>query len=141
MDHAQTGELLARIQVHDNRQIGLVTIEEWQHELKDTSYADALEAVREHRRTSTEYLTASHVLAGVKRIRDGRLVGIDEYRAAFPGDPDDARAELAWWRGAIKSVADGTPPDDVFTMPVLEARPLQQLEAAAGATFRRVPRR
>jgi hypothetical protein len=133
MDVAQTGLLLARIQVHDNRQIGAVTIEEWHHDLQGLAYVDALDAVREHRRTSTEYLTANHVIAGVRRIRDRRLDGIDVYRCAFPGDPDDWRAELAWWNTCRGRVADGEDPDVVFDMPVLVTREMPVLEG----TFRR----
>lgn len=114
MDITETGMLLARIQVHDNRQIGGVTIEEWQHDLAGVDYADALQVVRAHRAKSTEYLTANHILVGVTRLRNERAQGAD--RIDPPPveelDPDDWRAFMAWQRRTTAAVAKGelTPP-------------------------------
>jgi hypothetical protein len=111
VDLNETGELLARIQVHDNRQIGAVTIEEWQHDLAKVAYADALQVVRDHRAKSTEYLTANHILVGVRKLRAALMEGAD--RVQPPSDlPDDPKAYIEWLRSTRAAVASGqlTPP-------------------------------
>jgi hypothetical protein len=136
MNHAEAGELLARIQVHDNRQVGEVTIEEWQHDLASIDYGDALAAVREHRRASTEYLTANHVIQGVKRIREKRLEGFDADMVDYPGDPDDIPGYLAWRRRTVALVASGGQPP-----PADRAQLVTRPMPALGGVLKRPPSR
>lgn len=138
MNLLETGELLARIQVHDNRQVGAVTIEEWQHDLSKVAYADALQVVRDHRRSSTEYLTANHILVGVRKMRNKLADGADRILPppAEELDPDDTAAYNAWLRGTLKAVVDRklTPP------PEERPRPLSaEMRAAATGVGRPIP--
>jgi len=103
----ETSELLARIQVGDNRKVDDLVIEEWWHLVKDLRLADAVEAVREHRRVSGEYLTAQHVRAGVKRLRSARLD-----RTPLPEPPGGMTPVeyRDWLRETRTAIADGRPP-------------------------------
>ena len=69
MNIEDTNQLLIRIQVIDNRQIGDSTVLAWHELVEDLELAPALEAVRLHFRESREYLTPAHVRAGIERIR------------------------------------------------------------------------
>ena len=69
MNIEETNQLLIRIQVIDNRQIGDSTVLAWHELVEDVDLATALEAVRLHFRESTQYLTPAHVRAGIERIR------------------------------------------------------------------------
>jgi len=103
----ETSELLARIQVGDNRKVDDLVIEEWWHLVRDLRLDDAIEAVREHRRVSGEYLTAQHVRAGVRRLRSQRLE-----RTPLPEPPGGMTPVeyLAWLRTTRQAIADGRPP-------------------------------
>lgn len=68
MNIQQTNQLLARIQVIDNRQIGDSTVLAWHELVGDLDYAASVEAVRLHFRESTSYLLPAHVVQGVARI-------------------------------------------------------------------------
>ncbi|WP_336642823.1 hypothetical protein [Microbacterium sp. MMO-113] len=80
MDITQTADLLAEVQLIDNRRIEEATLVAWHRLVDDLDYSEAVEAVRLHFRTSTTYLTPAHVRAAVERIR---LAGLgpqqDEY--------------------------------------------------------------
>ncbi len=68
MNIEETNQLLIRIQVIDNRQIGDSTVIAWHELVADLDYGLAVEAVKLHQRESTAYLTPAHVRANVKRI-------------------------------------------------------------------------
>lgn len=68
MNIKETNDLLVRIQVIDNRQIGDSTVLAWHELVEDLDYALAVEAVRLHFRESTSYLLPAHVRANVERI-------------------------------------------------------------------------
>jgi len=61
MDLRQTGQLLVRASVVDNRRVEEETIHAWHEVLADVDYTDAVDALLEHRRTSTEYLLPAHI--------------------------------------------------------------------------------
>lgn len=65
----ETAQLLAEIQLIDNRRIEKLTIRAWHELVEDLPYPAATEAVRLHFRESTAYLTPAHVRANVDRIR------------------------------------------------------------------------
>lgn len=64
----ETGKLLARAQVIDNRRVDEATILAWHDLVGDLDYGMAVEGVRLHFRESTAYLVPAHVRAGVERI-------------------------------------------------------------------------
>ncbi|GAA3948138.1 hypothetical protein [Microbacterium soli] len=68
MNIQETNQLLIRIQVIDNRQIGDSTVIAWHELVGDLDYGMAVEAVKLHQRESTAYLTPAHVRAGVERM-------------------------------------------------------------------------
>ena len=90
MNVQQTAQLLALIATVDNRQVDRATIAAWHDLVGHLDYAEACEAVREHRRNSTEYLVPAHVVRGVRVARAARLTAVPD---PLPDvDPDDVRA-------------------------------------------------
>lgn len=73
MNITETGKLLAYISLVDHRQVDQLYIRTWYDDFTyDLDYEDAYEAVRRHRRESSDYLQVAHIHAGVKRIRAER---------------------------------------------------------------------
>lgn len=73
MDIKETGILLAKISLIDNREASAETILAWQEILRDTDFNDALTALLEHYQTSTESVKPAHIYLGAKRIKADRL--------------------------------------------------------------------
>lgn len=74
MNIQETAAVLAKIKIGDNREVdskGLV-LREWHEAIGHLNFGDAIEAVAMHRRESTDYLLAAHVVANVKRVRAAR---------------------------------------------------------------------
>lgn len=69
MDIKETGILLAKISLVDNREASAETILAWQEILVNTDFEDALQALLEHHRESTEYVKPAHIVQGAKRIK------------------------------------------------------------------------
>ena len=88
--------LLARIQVLDNRQVDELTIQAWQPLMVDVKYSDAVEAVNQHARESTEYLKPAHII----RIVRERQRALEPPRSMSPEVPADC--------GHHRWVGDGT---------------------------------
>ena len=95
MNIQQTNQLLIRIQVIDNRQIGDSTVLAWHELVEDLDYATAVEAVKLHQRESTVYLTPAHVRAGVERIL---LAGLGARRDEFDNDVEADGPALAAYK-------------------------------------------
>lgn len=103
MNIIEIGKLLAVIGAVDRRQeAGKAEILAWHDLLKNVGYRDAETAVRTHRVESTDWLTATHVLKGVKRIQRGRL---DRVRA----EPNDVPGVASYdeQRALVEAIADG----------------------------------
>ncbi|MFD4957118.1 hypothetical protein [Microbacterium sp. NPDC058389] len=86
MNIQQTSELLARVQVIDNRRVEEATILAWHELLDDVDLPTAVEAVRLHFRESTAYLTPAHVRQNVDRIRRADDDPTDEWGNHLPVD-------------------------------------------------------
>ena len=74
MNATEAATVLAKIQLGDNRDIdaaGLV-LAEWIDSIGDLDFADAVEAVRMHRKLSTAYLLPAHLRENVRLIRSRR---------------------------------------------------------------------
>lgn len=80
-------QVLAKVQLGDNRQVDRLVLAEWQDTIGDLDFADAIEGVRMHRRESTEYLLPAHVRANV-RLLQARRERAERIKA------QQARAEL-----------------------------------------------
>ena len=103
MNIIEIGKLLAAIGAVDRRQeAGKAEILAWHDLLKDVDYRDAETAVRTHRIESTDWLTPTHVIKGVKRIRRERLQRVRVEPNDVPGvtSRDEQRA-------LVKAIADG----------------------------------
>lgn len=66
MDIKETGLLLAKMSLVDNRTCSQETILAWQEILQDTEYEDALTALLTHWRTSPDYIRPYHIVEGAK---------------------------------------------------------------------------
>ncbi|QWT24960.1 hypothetical protein KPL76_06275 [Subtercola sp. PAMC28395] len=64
--------VLAKVQLGDNRQVDKATLMEWFDTAGFLNGPDALEAVRMHRRESTDYLMPAHLIRNVGRIHEQR---------------------------------------------------------------------
>jgi|GEM_PF-7093495 len=72
MNAEQVAAVVAKIRLGDNRETSREVILEWVDSIGDLNFDDAVEAVRMHRKESTDYLTPAHVRAGVRRVRELR---------------------------------------------------------------------
>lgn len=82
----EVGKVLAKIQLGDNREVTPGVIAEWDDSIGDLKFADAIQAVREHRRNSTDYLQPAHIR---------RLVA--QRRALLPPADDSVPAHTHRW--------------------------------------------
>lgn len=106
----------------------------WAGLLRDVRLVDALEAVR-RLGMRQPFVSPADIVAEVLVVRAERLDGIDQWRGHYRGDPDDARAEIDWWRGCIRRIGDGERHDEVFEPQQLTARKMPALDNL----FRKVP--
>jgi len=72
MNVEECKQVLAKIQLGDNRQVDRLVILEWFETIGHLEFEDARGAVTLHRQESTDYLTAAHVCAGARRVRELR---------------------------------------------------------------------
>jgi hypothetical protein len=72
MNVEECKQVLAKIQLGDNRQVDRLVILEWFETIGHLEFEDARGAVTLHRQESTDYLTAAHVCAGARRVREVR---------------------------------------------------------------------
>lgn len=107
MQRSQTALLLAKAQLVDNRTVDEYVIEAWHEIVAPLDYDDAMAALTEHRRTSTEYLTPAHIVAGVRAIRKARLDRGTNAEGIPDADPDDVYSYLTALRERRLRLADG----------------------------------
>lgn len=103
MNIMETGKLLAVIGAVDRRQeASKAEILAWHDLLKGVDYRDAESAVHTHRVESSEWLTPTHVIKGVKRIQRERLQRVRVEPNDVPGVAlhDEQRA-------LTRAIADG----------------------------------
>lgn len=74
MNISETAAVLAKIRLIDNREVNELVIREWHDAIGHLAYADAIEAVREHRRTSTDYLQPAHLTGLAAQARPAQTV-------------------------------------------------------------------
>jgi len=70
VDITQTGMLLAKIALLENREATNETILAWQEILDDVDFDDAMEALVQHYRHSTESCKPAHVVRGARAIKE-----------------------------------------------------------------------
>lgn len=91
MNLRETAQLLAKVQLVDNRQVDELTVREWHDLLGHIELAHALEAVRMHRRSSSDYLLPAHVARGAALVRE-RLVAQGRLERQLAARQLEARA-------------------------------------------------
>jgi hypothetical protein len=72
MTPVEAAQLLTVVSKADNRQVDADTVRIWHTILQHVELADAIQAVRDHLASSTEYLMPIHVIRGVKAILAGQ---------------------------------------------------------------------
>jgi len=70
MDIKQTGVILAKIALIENREATNETILAWHEILSDLNYEDSLEALVQHYRHSTESCKPAHIVRGARAIKE-----------------------------------------------------------------------
>jgi hypothetical protein len=125
MKRSEVGELLTAIASTDNRTIGMLDVDTWHAILPaGMPLREAMAAVVNHRRTSTEWLQPKHIIDAVADVRRDRL-----RRAGIPPIPSDLdqSTERLWsrtWCAAVKDGADD--PQQIANEAVgIENRPLE----------------
>lgn len=103
MTKQEVAKLLAKISLIDNRKVDALTLAEWFDIVGHLDFVLAVEAVREHRQTSTDYLQPAHIVAIAYRLargnpsRESARLAIEEATAARSRRvpmPDDLRERL-----------------------------------------------
>ena len=72
MNTFELKQVLAKIQLGDNRQVDELVIREWGDTIGMLDFEDSIGAVTMHRQESTVYLQGAHIVANVKRIQKDR---------------------------------------------------------------------
>lgn len=72
MNVVEAGKLLALASGFDNRTVTVEIAQLWHEVLEFVNYEDAQEALKEHFKTSGEYLMPFHIVQGSMRARDRR---------------------------------------------------------------------
>ncbi|MDJ1370656.1 hypothetical protein [Gulosibacter molinativorax] len=116
MNIQETAQVLAKIQLGDNRQVDELTVREWHDTIGHLEFVDAIAAVKEHRQMTADYLMPAHVIGGARRSRERRarearidrqLTARDEPRdeglmertmRRMLDDPAESEASKAWIR-------------------------------------------
>lgn len=99
-------DLLHFIESVDGRRLTKSTPDAWMAILGGLDYRDAMEVVKHHFRTSTEWLTPAHIAKGVKALRASRLsavgvIGVSSWERM------DAGEEIRTAREITRAVASG----------------------------------
>ena len=72
MNIQETGLLLGKIALVENREATNETIRAWQEILANVAFEDALEALTNHYRNSTEPVKPAHIIRGARDVKDER---------------------------------------------------------------------
>lgn len=115
MNLVETGQLLTVAAAFDNRHVTTETAVAWHEVLKDVDLQDALVAVREHHKSSTEYLMPAHVVAGARRERERRerelwktMRQLERPPITFDRESFDreVQEQIAYWRSVKEGAAN-----------------------------------
>lgn len=102
MTEAECAKVLAKIQLVDNRQVDRLTLAEWFDIIGHLDFKLAVEAVRIHRQTSTDYLQPAHIVqivqglarVSVKASTSVILAEIEEARSKSVPMPEQLRKQM-----------------------------------------------
>lgn len=137
MNHDQTRALLIRASAIDNRVVSRPAVDAWADLLIDVDPNEAAEALREHFRTSTDYLLPGHIVAGARRIRDRRDRYDEgrEHRALAPvehvvGKPADFDEIAAQAQKRVDRTAKDAVKNTTELLGKMRVRPNERADAA-----------
>lgn len=103
MTKQEVAKLLAKISLIDNRKVDALTLAEWFDIVGHLDFEHAVEAVREHRQSSTEYLQPAHIVSIAYRLGRGNpsresarlaLAEIESARSKAVPMPESLRAQM-----------------------------------------------
>lgn len=118
MNAEEVAKVLAKIRLGDNRETSRETLLEWMDNIGDLDYADAIEAVRMHRKESTAYLMPAHIRDNVRAIKalrnpsndttpgGYRRVEVLKAAAGFPPKPLNWDAMSDAWDDPVRFAAE-----------------------------------
>jgi hypothetical protein len=72
LDISQTGIILAKIALIENREATNETIRAWHEIIQDLVFDDAMEALVRHYRHSTDSVKPAHIVRGAKDVKEER---------------------------------------------------------------------
>lgn len=106
MNLEETADLLAKIQLFDNRNVTPEQVKLWAEALTDVQFGDAWEAVTVHYRDSPNWIMPAHIRALTRAsidytnrsVVDGILGGPDYWTCPPPPPGLSIREETAWKR-------------------------------------------
>lgn len=111
MNLAEVGEVIAAVQIFDNRKADEATIKTWHKVLSRYTLEDCLDAVVAHYTESTEWLMPAHIIRFVKRRRARRieLAGNPVLHFEDEYDDDNTRRDNAdqLQRRLVEMIANG----------------------------------
>lgn len=67
-------QVVAKVQLGDNRQVDRLVIMEWYDTIGHLNAGDAIAAVKLHRQESTDYLQMAHVIRNAMRVKERRAI-------------------------------------------------------------------
>ena len=73
MNYSETAQVLAAMQIYDNRRVDETTVKAWHRVLRRYTLPDCLNAVEAHYTESTDWLMPAHIIRRVKSVRGRRL--------------------------------------------------------------------
>ncbi|MEV8023690.1 hypothetical protein [Microbacterium sp. NPDC080220] len=104
MNLQQTAELLTLIQIIDNRRVDEAVILAWQELVEDLDSPVAREAVKLHRRETSDWITPAHVRANYFRILNAQRFPEDDHGNALAPDHSALEAQDRLSRGQMREV-------------------------------------
>ena len=112
MNFAETAEVIAAIQIYDNRKADEATVKAWHKIIGRFSKEDCINAVVEHYTNSTDWLMPAHITGRVKKVRARRieLAGHPALNYEDEYDGDDHIRSDAKYRHAelVDGIANGS---------------------------------
>ena len=123
----ETGKLLARAALIDNRTVDPPIVIAWHQILGDLPYQDCEAALAAHYTESTDWMMPAHIRNRVKETRKQRILD-----AGIPAPPpelvDNPPAYRAALRAGTAAIADGRDPESAMQAIVRQAP--RELEAS-----------
>lgn len=78
MNDLEMKRLLAKMHLHDKRQVTELVLAHWMETIGHLPYQDAYEAVVQHQRESTEYLQPAHITQAVRKRQPQAAITMSE---------------------------------------------------------------